>query len=371
MLQRLAGEWPIHLFTNRTDLPESELVRKTRIPLPRRPVFARAILYTLLSTLAYLISRKPKPNLRISSEGAFPFCQISYNQFCHRFFLSRHRNSIAGGWLRRAARIVTHSWGAITEKIAFRSATIVVVPSRGIGREIESMYPSLACGKIRVIPNPVDAESFSRPANFRPAALTGQLGIPPDAFVLSFCALGNFERKGLPFVLEALAGLTDVRVRLIVIGGSSSEVSEYRRLTDRVGVSSSVHFVGLQGDIRPYLWSSQTFVFPSIYEGFALACLQAAAAALPLITTSINGIEEFIIHGENGWIVERTSHSVECAIREAATNPQRTAAMGRAAREGAQMYRQELFQARWLELLKEVTTTWSARARSAEQRSST
>ncbi len=370
MLQPLVGEWPIHLFTNCTDLPDAQLVHKTRIPLPRRPVFARAILYTLFSTFAYLVSNKPKPNLRISSEGAFPFCQISYNQFCHRFFLSRHRDALAGAWLRRAARIVTHSWGAITEKIGFLSANIVVVPSQGIAREIESAYPHLVRGKIRVISNPVDADRFSRPADFRPSGLLEQLSIPPGAFVLSFCALGHFERKGLRFVMEALARLSNAGVHLIVIGGSPSEVSEHRALSDELQVSASVHFVGLQTDIRPYLWASRAFVFPSVYEGFALACLQAAAAELPLITTSINGIEEFIVDGENGWIVERSSHSVAAAIRQAALNPERTAAMGRAARDRVQMYRQELFQARWLELLKEVTTSGLGRARNAEQRSS-
>lgn len=345
----------MHLFINRTDLPDGALIRKTTIPLPEGPVFARAILYTLFSTGAYALSRRSKPGLRISTEGAFPFCDVCHSQYCHRIFLSRHRSSIAGTSLRRGARILTHCWGALCENLAFRWAKTIVVPSRGIAREIESAYPRLVRGKIRVIPNPVDADSFSRPLDFQAAAVHEKLGIPPDAFVLSFCALGNFERKGLRFVLEALAGLRNVR--LLVIGGSPSEVSEYRGLADRLGVSNSVFFAGLQSDIRPYLWSSRVFVFPSVYEGFALACLQAAAAELPLITTSINGVEEFIVDGVNGWIIERTSASVRAAIEKAALSPGQLPAMGRAARQGVQIYRQERFQARWLELLTELTAS--------------
>ncbi|MBV9764616.1 MAG: glycosyltransferase family 4 protein, partial [Acidobacteriaceae bacterium] len=352
MLEPIAGKCPIHLFVNRTDLPDTKLLRKTKIPLPKRPVFARAVLFTLFSMCAYAVCGRKKSAIRISTEGAFPFCQIAQAQYCHRFFLSRHASAIAGNWIRRAARILTHSWGAWTERVAFRSARKIVVPSRGLARELESVYPALVREKITVIPSPVDTAAFLRPSDFSGALWREQLGIPENAFVLSFCALGNFERKGLGIVLEALASLRDLSVHLVVIGGTRSEIREYEKVRDRLGISSSVHFAGFQKDIRPYFWSSDAYVFPSIYETFCLACFQAAAAGLPLITTSFSGIEEFIVDGVNGWIVERTSESVAAGIREAALNPERTAAMGRTAQSDVQAYKVDRFQARWMELLK-------------------
>ncbi len=189
----------MHLYVQETDLPDSQLIEKTRIPLPRRPVFLRAILYTLLATCRYLLSRRRKPGLKISTEGAFPFCDLCYAHFCHRFFLSHHKASIGGGWFRRRARLLTHAWGAFTERIAFRSAATIVVPSHGIAQEIESIYAATVRGKLHVIANPVDTERFSRPPDFPFEALRERLAIPQDSFVLSFCALGNFERKGLGF----------------------------------------------------------------------------------------------------------------------------------------------------------------------------
>ncbi len=353
MLEPIAGKCAIHVFINRTDLPDAELLRKTKIPLPQRPVFARAILFTLFSMCAYALSGRTKSGIRISTEGAFPFCQIAQAQYCHRFFLSRHRNAIAGSWVRRVARILMHAWGATTERIAFRVAKMIVVPSRGLARELESVYPDLVRGKIRVIPNFVDTDAFLRPPDFSVMRIRHDLGISENAFVLSFCALGSFERKGLRVALEALASVHEVAVHLMVVGGTVSEIREYEKVRDRLGVHNSVHFVGFQNDIRPYLWSSDAYVFPSIYETFCLACFQAAAAGLPLITTPFSGIEEFIVDGVNGWIVERTSSSVASAIREAALNRERTAAMGRAAQNGVDAYRLERFQARWLELLQE------------------
>ncbi len=151
----------------------------------------------------------------------------------------------------------------------------------------------------------------------------------------------------MALILEALAAASDATIHLIVVGGTESEIRNFKAIT----TSPWVHFVGLQNDIRPFLWSSDAFVFPSAYEGFPLVCLQAAAAGLPLIATRINGIAEFIEDGVNGWIVERTTRSIQSAIQEAALSPRKTASMGRAARERAQKYRQELFQNRWLELL--------------------
>jgi UDP-glucose:(heptosyl)LPS alpha-1,3-glucosyltransferase len=92
-------------------------------------------------------------------------------------------------------------------------------------------------------------------------------------------------------------------------------------------------------------------VFPSAYETFSLASFQAAAAGLPLITTRFNGVEDFLIDGVNGWLVERTAEAVAAAIRDAAASPEKTARMGHTAQVHVQAYGTEIFQARWLELL--------------------
>jgi glycosyltransferase involved in cell wall biosynthesis len=237
--------------------------------------------------------------------------------------------------------------------MAFRRARIIVTPSRGLARELESVYGPLVRGKIQIIPNPVDVESFARPLGFSPQPVYRRFGIPEDAFVISLCALGNFEWKGLPLILEALQRLHDSSIHLLVVGGSSPEVLQFQSEADRLNISRSVHFAGIQPEIQPFLWSSHAFVFPSIYEGFPLVCLQAAAAGLPLIATRVNGVEEFVIHNVNGFLIERTAESIYSAIANAAANRTRTAAMGRAARQSVEIYDEAHFRARWLTLFAE------------------
>jgi glycosyltransferase involved in cell wall biosynthesis len=336
IVQELAGDIPLHLFSNRTEIVESDRVRMRRIPLPPGPIFLRSGLFTLFSSIAYWLGG-PRRSVSISTEGTFPFCDLCYAHFCHRVFLRKHRAAIGGGALRRMARIVNHAWSSFTERIAFRSAQIIVVPSEGLAREIKQEYPQVVGKKVLVIPNPVEIQPLPRGRG----SVSGTLR-------LSFCALGNFERKGLRLVLEALSRIADLDVQLTVVGGTPAEISEYPVADERV------RFVGFQADVRPYLAASDAFVFPSAYEVFPLVCLQAAAAGLPLLVTRLYGVEEFMRDGETGWIVERTAESIAAAIERAAADRERLRAMGRTARERVMAYNEAGFRRRWRLLIESL-----------------
>jgi glycosyltransferase involved in cell wall biosynthesis len=351
VVQSVAGQIPLRLFFNRLELGDTMPVRRTRIPLPAGPIVLRAFLFTLLSTCAYLFSRRDKEVFRVSTQGVFPFCDLSYAHFCHRCFLRDHRASLGGGFFRRSSRLLTHIWGSITERLAFQSARIIVVPSQGLARELESAYPRAVANKIMVIANPVDTALYARPASFSKELLRKEFGFDPADFLLCFCALGNFERKGLRFVMEALSADTPRTAKLLVVGGSGGEIRAYEKLRSKLGLERVVKFVGLKRDIRPYLWASDAFVFPSLYEVFPLVCLQAAAAGLPLITTKIYGVEEFMTDGETGWIVTPDPISIRAAVRKSAEDRRHTLAMGHAAEQRVRMYSESEFQRHWQVLL--------------------
>ncbi len=333
--QELAGDIPLHLFANHTEIAASERVRTRRILLPPGPVFLRSGLFTVFSSIAYWLGG-PKRSFTISTEGAFPFCDLCYAHFCHRVFLHEHRSAIGGRRLRRMARILNHAWAAVIERIAFGSAKIIVVPSEGLARELRRMYPELVGEKIRVIANPVEMQPLPRGRS-----IGGTLR-------LSFCALGNFERKGLRLILEALSRVPDLDVQLTVVGGTPAEISEYWVADERV------RFVGFQQDVTPYLAASDVFVFPSKYEVFPLVCLQAAAAGLPLLVTRLYGVEEFMRDGETGWIVERTAESIAAAIVRAAADREHLRTMGLTARERVMQYSETEFRKSWRSLIESL-----------------
>jgi glycosyltransferase involved in cell wall biosynthesis len=65
-----------------------------------------------------------------------------------------------------------------------------------------------------------------------------------------------------------------------------------------------VKFAGMQSDVRPYLWSSDVFVFPSLYETFSLVTYEAAASGLPIVVSQLYGVEDLVRDGDNGFLIE-------------------------------------------------------------------
>jgi glycosyltransferase involved in cell wall biosynthesis len=354
VVQDIAGQFPLHIFYNRLDWNKGEIAERTHVPLPGGPVILRSILFTLFSAITYSFEVGRRPSFRIAAQGVFPFCQISYAQFCHRIFLRDHRANIGGSPLRLVARYMIHIWGALTEKMAFRRAKTIVVPSEGLAYELQTAYPELVAGKLTIIPNPVDTVRFRKPDDFAADPRRLDLGCTAKDLLLCFCALGNFERKGLRYAIEALAELGASKARLVVVGGSPGEVREYEKISSEAKVGPRVRFVGMQRDIRPYLWASDAFLFPSSYEAFPLVCLQAAAAGLPLIACRVYGVDEFMIDGKTGWIVERNAKAIAFAIAQAVHNRTEVQAMGRAARARAEEYGEEAFCANWRALLEKL-----------------
>jgi len=354
VVQECADLFPLHIFYNRLDVSRRDIQWRTHIPLPAGPVILRSVLFTFFAGVAYWLRLGKRPVLRIAAQGVYPFCDVSYAQFCHRIFLRDHRAEMGGGPLRRVARYLIHIWGSITERLAFKRAKAIVVPSQGLAAELQMAYPKLVAGKITLIPNPVDTAHFRRPDDFRGDALRLDLGCTANDLLLCFCALGNFERKGLRYAIEALAELGSTSARLVVVGGSQGEIREYEKLCADARVETRVRFVGMQQDVRPYLWCSDAFLFPSSYEAFPLVCLQSAAAGLPLIATRVYGLDEFMIDGKTGWIVERSAKAIAFAVAQAAHSRAEVAAMGRTACERAAEYGDEAFRARWRALLQRI-----------------
>ena len=69
-------------------------------------------------------------------------------------------------------------------------------------------------------------------------------------------------------------------------------------------LGNRVKFVGMQSDVRPYLWSSDVFVFPSLYETFSLVTYEAAASGLPIVVSQLYGVEDLLVDGDNGFLIE-------------------------------------------------------------------
>ncbi|TXT25681.1 MAG: glycosyltransferase [Gallionellaceae bacterium] len=329
-------------------------VRWVRVPLPAKPGFLRYMVFSLLAPgmlRKHIAARGAPPILLQATQGQFPGADICYAHFCHRAYLKQQWQSQNARGLRRLVRWITHRYNAETERRSFLKASLVVAPSRGLAKVLAETYPFLE-NRILTIPNPVDAASFARPEGFDRNPLLAQLGLPVGARVLCFAALGNFSHKGLGILLEALAGIDDRAVRLMVVGGNAGEIAEFSVLARNLGVSHRVVFTGFQRDIRPYLWAADLFVLPSLCETFALVVMQAMAAGVPAVVTRLHGVEDYAVHGENAWFVERNPDAVRVAISGVLRDKKHLQAAGVAASQAALRFDRAHFVETWRKCMR-------------------
>lgn len=363
----LADEFDITVFSDAFDNDQTGRVHWVRVPLPPKPGFLRYMFFNLLAPRAlrrHSAQRGAPPALIQATQGQFIGADICYAHFCHRAYLKNQWQFQKAHGLRRLARWVANQYNAMTERLSFRSTRLIVSPSQGLLRELMETYPFLK-NRIYSIPNPVDTDFFARPNGFDRSPILVQLGLPVDARILCFAALGDFSRKGLSILMEALTGIDDPLVRLLVIGGNEGEIAEFTAVARDLGVTKRVVFTGFQSDVRPYFWMSDMFVLPSTYETFALVVMQAMAAGLPAIVTRLHGVEEYAVHGENAWFVERTPESVRTAIVGALADKEQLQRAGEAAYVTAQQYNQQQFVKAWRECIRHVLAEKSGDSRSS------
>ncbi|MGD1892414.1 MAG: glycosyltransferase family 4 protein [Cyclobacteriaceae bacterium] len=311
--------------------------------------------YYVVKARMFFLLRKIKQTAGVrafvqASGGQYTGNDICYTQFCHAAYLDRHWHQVDVKGLRKLLRRFNHSFNAQKEKKAYQNAKLIVVPSQGLKREIKEYYPGTA-EKLVAIPNPVDTNGFNRDPEIGHDQRK-VLGFSEADTVIAFAALGDFERKGLGLLLEALSILKEEKLnyKILVIGGRTPEITLFKKKATLLGVGDRIVFVGFQKDIRPYLWASDIFSLPSIYETFSLVCIQAAAARLPLLVTGFSGADEYVVDNQNGWFVERTASAIAAKLKSIYTDKATLDAMGKEAEETANLYSQEVFQERWRNL---------------------
>lgn len=138
--------------------------------------------------------------------------------------------------------------------------------------------------------------------SFDREAFRQELGIASDdIFVLAVGELSS--RKNHRSIIEALALLPDKDKYVFGIcgGGIEGGIGEMlQKLAEEKGVR--LKLFGFRSDIPYMMHASDIGAIPSIREGLGLAGVQSLAAGVPLLGTDVQGIREYIIPGETGYL---------------------------------------------------------------------
>jgi len=169
-----------------------------------------------------------------------------------------------------------------------------------------------------VIYNGVNTARLARPKDLDSGAVRESIGAG-DRFL--FMTVGGIEpRKGTMEMIAALGALKtsmEVPPMLAIVGGHSfQDHRAYRTaaiaLAEQLGVSLESDIVQLgtvsDADLAKWYHTADSFLFPSIEEGWGLVAMEALAVGLPLIATEIPVFREYLVDGESAILVPPGDH---------------------------------------------------------------
>lgn len=182
-------------------------------------------------------------------------------------------------------------------------ATAVIANSRFTARQARAGGVN---GNIETIPLGVDLDRYR--AGPVSSELLSRYGLSASRRRILFAgALG--ANKGPLVLLDAYRALPEEikrNVECVFVGpddGQEAELRSRARETRLVGV----HILGRvpRSEFPAFYRAAEVFVFPTtIYEGFGLVALEAAASGCAIIASRIGAIPEVVAEGENGILVE-------------------------------------------------------------------
>ena len=217
------------------------------------------------------------------------------------------------------------------EKLTAFAATNVF-PNSFVQRDF-LLQNEIAKNKMKVIgngsSNGIDTDYFSTNLDIesQAKAIRKRERINEEACVWIF--VGRIVRdKGITELIDAFL---EIQIqfpedRLLLLGDQEPHLDPLdEKYVQLLKSHHAIISCGFQKDIRPYLAASQVLVFPSYREGFPNVPMQAGAMGCALILSDINGCNEIVNHGKDGWLVSvKNVSALTAAMMEARNNPIKT-----------------------------------------------
>lgn len=130
--------------------------------------------------------------------------------------------------------------------------------------------------------------------------LRSEIGIKDSDIML--VSVGELRAlKNHKTIISAIAKLNDGSVHY-AIAGSGPLKDELLALAEKYGVRDKIHLLGFRTDVYEILKSSDIFCFPSYREGMPVSLMEAMAAGLPAVVSTVRGNTDLIKHGSGGFL---------------------------------------------------------------------
>lgn len=160
---------------------------------------------------------------------------------------------------------------------SYSKSDALVSVSRYVENDLRRVY-NIKNDNMSVIYNGLDIKFIRKQAleNVDAQFMQGKINL--------VCVARLAKSKGIWHALKVMPLLIEKipNIQLVVIG--DGELHDYLKdLSKRLGIEEYVVFLGARKNPFPYVAKCDVFLFPSIYEGFSMAFLEAMALGVPVV----------------------------------------------------------------------------------------
>ncbi len=348
LIERLCEDHQVSVFSHTLEGIDLSKIKHYKLPAFTRPKLLAYITFLVSSTIiliALSFLRKRSFDIINSTGCCCTFStDVITSHFCEKESLRLEKINIIemphkSIWqkLKALDHKIQRSLKVFAEGLVFgrNSSKARIVVSEHMKGEFIRHYGNAAKSLI-VIPNGVDLKIFT-PANqplYRDR-IRQKHGISHSDLVLMFAG-GDWERKGVPYIIEALARLSTFDIKLLIIGSGNEKY--YLKFARHKRVEKQTIFITHRTNIKEYYAAIDIFVFPTRYEPFGLVIVEAMASGLPVITSRVAGAADFMNDGVDCLLLNNPSDINELAakIELLLSNAELRKTMGERARKTAE-----------------------------------
>jgi glycogen(starch) synthase len=179
----------------------------------------------------------------------------------------------------------------------------VVVCSSFMAAEIGAAF-NTPVDKVDVVPNGVDTSRFDALAGADLTEFRRRYALDSEKIV--FYVGRVVQEKGVHLLVEAMPKILAARpdAKLVVAGTGGSLMSARGRAIE-LGLGDKALFTGfIPDDDRDRLFRvADVAAFPSLYEPFGIVALEAMAARVPVVASSVGGLADVVENDRTGLTV--------------------------------------------------------------------
>jgi UDP-glucose:(heptosyl)LPS alpha-1,3-glucosyltransferase len=128
------------------------------------------------------------------------------------------------------------------------------------------------------------------------------LGIDRETPLVAFLG-SDYRRKGVDALIAALAQLPGAHA--FVIGGERADRrAAFEGEARAAGLGVRIHWLGVQPDPQRWLAAADLMLFPTRFDAFGSAVLEALACGVPAVVSRRAGAAELITEGKTGALLD-------------------------------------------------------------------